>query len=84
MIKIQQYKIGQILSEGWMLYSQNFRVILPVILIVYIPINILLSLIPVDNLIETQGFKGFRIYMRIIQLSEFLMGTIATIAIAIT
>jgi len=44
MIRTQQYNLGQIISEGWRLYKQNFYIILSIILIIYIPTNISLIL----------------------------------------
>lgn len=74
--------LGRIISLGWGEYVRCFMSILPVILIVYIPINIGLSFVPVDSMIEQYGLRGFRMYMKIIQLSEFLIGVLATMAIA--
>lgn len=79
-IKTRSYTLGEILSKGWKLYLEIFLIILPVILIVYIPINTLISFIPVEALTESQGLLGWRIYIKIIQLLEFFIGIIATMA----
>ncbi len=74
--------LGRVLSVGWREYCRHFRSILPIVLIVYIPINIGLSFVPVDALIEQHGLRGFRMYMKVVQLSEFLIGVLATLSIA--
>jgi hypothetical protein len=76
-IRTERYNLGKILSAGWKLYFEKFNVITPIILIVYIPINIVLSFIP----IEPESFEGFAIYLRASQLLEFLFGIIATVAV---
>lgn len=79
----KEYTIGKILSESWRKFKENFRLILLITLIVYIPINIILAFIPIDTLMEQQGtLQGFRIYMKVIQILEGLIGIIATMAIA--
>ncbi|MCX7010150.1 MAG: hypothetical protein NTY53_23420, partial [Kiritimatiellaeota bacterium] len=45
-------------------------------------INIGLTFVPVDDWIEKYGLRGFRMYMKFIQLLDFLFGTIATLALA--
>ena len=77
-IRTENYKLGRILSSGFKVYIEKFKDIAFVILIVYIPINTILSFIPVDP----EGFKGFGLYLRVVQLLELLIGTIATMAIA--
>ncbi len=79
----KEYSIGQILSYSWKKFTQNFQLILFVILTVYIPINIILSFVPFDAPLEQMGgMQGFRIYMKIIQILEGLIGIIATMSIA--
>lgn len=73
----RQFSIGEILSDAWKLYKENFRLILIVTLIVYIPVNILLYFIPLG-----EGFSGLRFYWRAIQILEGLIGVIATMAIS--
>lgn len=73
--------ISGILSESWRLFRENFWLIFIISFVVYIPINTILTFVPVDQLLE-QGLRGIRIYMRIIQFLEFLIGIIATMAIA--
>lgn len=73
----KQFSIGRILSESWKMFIENFQVILIITLVVYIPINIILSLVPIDDSME-----GFKLYLRIMQILEGLIGIIATMAIA--
>lgn len=77
-----RYGLGRVIAAGWEQYRRNFGSIVPIFLIVYIPINIGLSFVPVDYLIETHGLRGFRMYMKIIQLTEFLIGVLATMSLA--
>ena len=79
----KEFSIIEILSNSWKLFTENFKLILIITLIVYIPINIILSLVPVDTLVEQQGtLRGFGTYFRIIRILEGLVGIIATMAIA--
>ena len=81
-IAVTRYGLGRIITVGWHQYWQNFRSILPIFLIVYIPINIGLSFIPMDYLVEQHGLRAFKIYMKVIQLTEFLIGVLATMSLA--
>lgn len=75
--------LGEVMSVGWEQYWLQFWKLVPIFLIVYIPINFGLSFIPVDELIEAHGMRGFRMYMKIIQLLEFFIGVIATMSLAV-
>jgi len=77
-----RYGLGRVIVSGWEQYRKLFVSILPIFLIVYIPINIGLSFVPVDSLIEEHGLRGLRMYMKLIQLSEFLIGVVATMSLA--
>ncbi len=77
-----RYGLGRIIALGWEQYRRHFKSILPIFLIVYVPINIGLSFVPVDYLIEEHGLRGFKIYMKLIQLTEFFIGVVATMALA--
>ena len=81
-IYLTRYGLGKILALGWEQYRKHFASILPIFLIVYIPINVGLSFVPVEYLIEEHGLRGFRIYMKLIQLTEFLIGVVATMSLA--
>lgn len=77
-----RYSLGQVMALGWEQYRKRFLSILSIFLIVYVPINIGLSFVPVDCLIEEHGLRGFRIYMKLVQLTEFLIGVVATMSLA--
>lgn len=79
----KEYSIGKILSESWRKFKENFRLILLITLIIYIPINIIVAFIPINTLMEQKGIlQGFRTYMEVILALEGLIGIIATMAIA--
>ncbi len=82
-IYTKEYLMENILSHAWSLFKDNFRVILLITLIIYIPINLVLALIPLEEMAETQSpMESFQSYMRIMQILEGLIGIIATMAIA--
>jgi hypothetical protein len=81
-INSTRYGLGRVITLGWEQFRSNFGSILPIFLIVYIPINIVLSFVPVDSMIEDDGVRGFRMYMKLIQLTEFLFGVVATMSLA--
>jgi len=81
-INSTRYGLGKVIALGWEQYRRHFGSILPIILIVYIPINIGLSFVPVDYLVEERGLRGLSLYMKLIQLTEFLVGIVATMALA--
>ncbi len=73
--------IGGILSESWRLFRGNLWLFFIISFVVYIPVNAILTFSNADAMID-QGLRGIRMYMRVIQLLEFLIGTIATMAVA--
>ena len=77
-----RFGLGKTISSGWSFFLKNIRSILPVFLIVYIPINIGLSFVPGDYLVDNYGLRGFKMYMKIIQLTEFFIGVLATMSLA--
>ncbi len=77
-----RFGLGRVIAAGWNLFRIHFMSILRIFVLVYIPINIALAAVPVDALIEEHGMRGFRLYMRLIQLTEFFFGVIATMALA--
>jgi len=78
----RSFDLHDVIATGWRVFCQNIRAILLIVLLIYVPINFGLSFVPVEHLIDEQGVRGLRIYMKIIQLSEFLFGVIAMMAIA--
>jgi hypothetical protein len=81
-IKNREFTLGDIFSAAMNIFKNQFTNILLIILIVYIPINILLSIIPFEELVQSHGLNGFKLYLRVIQLLEGFIGIIATMGIA--
>ncbi len=81
-IYLVRYRLGKVIATGWSQYRKHFRSILTIFLIVYIPINVGLSFVPMDSLIEAHGLRGLWTYMRLIELTELLIGVLATMALA--
>jgi hypothetical protein len=77
-----RFTLGEIVASGWDLYCLHLKRILPIFLAVYVPINIGLSFIPFADWTERYGELGSRMHMGIIQLTEFFIGTLATMALA--
>lgn len=69
--------LADVISKTWKVFSGNFKEILCIILIVYIPVNILLYL----SSINVSSFDSLRTHLRILQLLEALIGIIAAMAI---
>lgn len=78
-IRTTEFKLGDILSEGWTIFTGRFRTILAIILIVYIPINIVLSLVALP---EEAGLEEIRQSFQFGQLLYFGFGILATMAVA--
>lgn len=81
-ITTQRLSVGGILSEGWRLYRASFSRILPVILLVSFPKNVMLALIPFDSLAQNYGLRVLQLQQTSARLLELLIGSIATMAIA--
>ena len=77
-----RFTVGEIVASGWDLYCLHLKRILLIFLVVYVPINIGLSFIPAAEWAETYGALGRNMHMAIIQLSEFFVGVLATMALA--
>jgi len=77
-IKTESYGLKRIISAGWKIYIEKFKDIVPTVLIVHVPINIVLSLIPT----MPDEYKDFQIRFRIAQLFDLFIGVLATIAVA--
>ncbi|MDF1497106.1 MAG: hypothetical protein P1P90_03520 [Patescibacteria group bacterium] len=70
--------IKNILSQSWEIFQSNIKAIIIITLIIYIPLNIVLEVLPTDDSME-----GIMMYFRAMQLLEGLFGILATIAIAL-
>ena len=77
-----RFTVGEIVASGWDLYCLHLKRILLIFLVVYVPINIGLSFIPAADWTETYGALGPRMHIAIIQLTEFFLGVLATMALA--
>jgi hypothetical protein len=80
-LSARRMNLGEMVAAGWRLYGKIFARFLIIGLLVYVPINIGLTFVPVDAWIEKYGLRGFRMYMKVIQLVDFLFGTIAMLAL---
>lgn len=76
-----EYSIGKILSLGWKYFEQNWKTILFIILIIYIPINIIVTLTSIHT--NYADFGSVSGGMRLYQLLQAVIGIIATMAIAL-
>ncbi len=79
---VVRYGLSRVIAEGWRQYRSLFPKIWPVVLAVYIPINFALSFVPADDMIASHGVRGLNLYMKLLQLTEFLVGVLATMATA--
>jgi uncharacterized membrane protein len=75
--------VGDLVGGAWAVFRSRFRAILLITLAVYIPVNILLAFVPVDQLVDEYGIRGFRIYMQIMRILEGFIGVVATMATAV-
>lgn len=75
----KEYSVREILTLAWRIYKENFKAILYITLIVYIPLNFILSLLPTTDQISPGDPKSF---LRLLEVLEGLLGIIATLAIA--
>ena len=78
----KEYSIGEILSDAWGLFINNFKLILWITLIVYIPLNIINELISVSAPADPEmvALYAWPFFATIIITS--LIGIVATLAIA--
>ncbi|SFL77201.1 hypothetical protein [Pelosinus propionicus] len=75
-IQEREFNFSDVVSKGWLIYSQQFKAIVMITLIVYIPINIILYMVA--------GYmNSFRDFMNVIKILEGLFGVIAMMGIAV-
>lgn len=67
--------IGELLKFSWTIFKDRWKVLLVIVLVVYLPINVILSFFPV------QSPSDFRVVMSAARLLEGLVGIIALSAI---
>lgn len=80
--KTKRFGLGDIFRVGWNIYLSKFVKIFTIILCIYIPLEVILALIPVNYLSDTCGVRGLRLYLNIVRLLEFLISSIATMSVA--
>lgn len=79
----KEFSIGKILSESWKMFTENFQLILIITLIVYVPIDIITSIIPAKDFFEFLGVeRSIELYFLISQILGKFIGIIAMMAIA--
>jgi uncharacterized membrane protein len=75
-IQEREFSFSDVVAKGWLIYSQQFKAIVMITLIVYIPINIILYMVA--------GYmKSFQDFMNVIKILEGLFGVIAMMGIAV-
>lgn len=67
----------EIFLMAWTVFTRQFKTIVMVVVIVYVPINIVLTFVPYDE----GDWKSFRNYLRISEILEGLFGIISSLAI---
>lgn len=75
----KEYKVGEILTLAWKIYKENFKTFSYITLAVYLPLNIILSLLPTTDQLSPEDPRSF---LRLFEILEGLVGIIATLAIA--
>ncbi len=78
----RELSIPEMLAHSWKLFKGNFKLVLFVTLLVYVPINIIIEFIPFDSLIQKDPIAGIKLYLRAIQFLESFIGILATLAVA--
>ena len=75
-IQEREFSLSDVIAKGWLVYSQYFKSIVMITLIVYIPINIILYIVA--------GYmNNFKDFMNVIKILEGLFGVIAMMGIAV-
>lgn len=77
----QLLSVKDILQRAFILFKENIKLILTVVLVVYIPLNLILEALPLSRLFVEDPVRALKIYVRFAQLLEFLIGVIAAMAI---
>jgi hypothetical protein len=78
----KELSIGEILSLAWDKFTKHFMTIAGIVLIVYIPINLITYYLP-EFLPDTGVFSNVKTQMKIMQIIEGLFGVLSLMAIAI-
>lgn len=81
-LKAQRWDITDLFSTAWQLYNQHFSDILWIMLWVYLPVNLVVALAPVDWPLPGAVPEEAQLSFNLALFLEFFIGIIATIAIA--
>lgn len=76
----KEFNVGEMLSEAWKQFTNNFSTITQITLLVYIPINIVVNLL-MQGIIGNSRMNGTLQSVQIVQVIEGFIGLIATIGI---
>jgi hypothetical protein len=76
-----RYTLDKVISVGWQQYAKNFTNILVIVFLIYFPINLIVSLLPVADAVILQDFDQFVTYMRVVQFLEVFVAVVATISV---
>jgi hypothetical protein len=68
----------EVLAAAWRVTRPNLFTITAITLMVYIPIDVLLSFIPVS---EEEGLLGLKLYFKVQRVLEFWIGTVVSLAL---
>jgi hypothetical protein len=72
------YNLGDLLSLAWKLFSDNFKAILIITIIVYVPLNLISALFPVPAPSGTTPNELARAWLDIVTSAAFILTTIIT------
>ena len=79
----KEFTIGNVLSESWKQFTENFRWIMILGLILFVPISILLSLFyPQLDPLSLADNVGHLNFFFVLKFSEFIFGVVAMMTIA--
>lgn len=67
----------EIFLTAWSVFTKQFKNIVMVVIIVYVPINIILAFVPLDE----NSWQSFRVYMRVSEILDGLFGVISSLAL---
>lgn len=81
-IAAQPLPIADLFSMGWQLYNEHFIDILQIILWVYIPINLIMALLPLEWTLPDDGTGAGPLTLSFAPFLELFVGIIATVALA--
>lgn len=81
-LKSRRLEISDLFSAGWQLYNEHFSDILRIMLWVYIPLNLISALLPLEWQVPVEGSPDTQLSLNFGLFLEVFIGLIATIAVA--